>query len=470
MLTDSTYDSGSVFTVTIDPNGGRGERRHHLQNGTSDTHPSEPSFDLAVIQFSDDGAYVDSKQIAAATDCIRKARASQLNPNGALVVVFIHGWHHGASWKRTPSTAVSNPDSDKHFHFFRLALESLALREVERQHIDGGYSGRRVVGIYIAWNGDPGSLGSKIPLWTETFFWNRYKVAEDIGGSIQLQETIRSIIDNTKVAVPADRPGDCRPESPLVMIGHSMGALMLQSAFATLLEDPQQPLLHQCSSQPPGPVKTQSADILMSFPDLILSLNSAADSAIAKRILKALEQCDMKKSAAAGDINYSPPLLVSVTSTGDTATNTWWPRAKPKRKTDGNDSALFTHTIITGSHDVHCLPRGSLDLGQNWHCLRPPQQNVATPAIPIDLPSRERKDMNDVAVPHIRYTITPIQGNESRPHLMWVFQIPTELIKDHNDISNSRARSLTLALIQISGAVASLAKEWVDSFEPIRNE
>ncbi len=49
---------------------------------------------------------------------------------------------------------------------------------------------------------------------------------------------------------------------------------------------------------------------------------------------------------------------------------------------------------------------------------------------------------------------------------MWVFQVPPEVIKDHNDIFNTKARSLILALIQISGAVASLAEDWGASFEP----
>jgi hypothetical protein len=46
-----------------------------------------------------------------------------------------------------------------------------------------------------------------------------------------------------------------------------------------------------------------------------------------------------------------------------------------------------------------------------------------------------------------------------------VFQVPPEIIKDHNDIFNSKARSLVLGLIQISGAVASLAENWQDTFE-----
>ena len=83
----------------------------------------------------------------------------------------------------------------------------------------------------------------------------------------------------------------------------------------------------------------------------------------------------------------------------------------------------------------------------------------------MDLPTEERESEKQKEVPHARYTIRPcVDANERR--LMWVFRVPREVIKDHNDIFNSTARSLILALIQISGAVASLAANWGDSFEP----
>src|SRR5260221_1627429 len=176
------YSAGSVFTVNsifATP-----ERRHEVQAPMSDVGPNKTSFDLAVVQFKDDGTYLNPSQIDAAEDCIRKARASKPNGNGAMVVVFIHGWHHGASWKRTASTTASDIDGDDHFHSFRLVLESLALREAERYAYGGKEAGRRVVGIYIGWDGDPeGSWRSRIPGITHTTVSNRYKVAGKVGGA-----------------------------------------------------------------------------------------------------------------------------------------------------------------------------------------------------------------------------------------------------------------------------------------------
>jgi hypothetical protein len=249
------------------------------------------------------------------------------------------------------------------------------------------------------------------------------------------------------------------------MIGHSMGALMLLTACAALLEEQKHTLEPQYSQAPPGPVDLRAGETPVSSPDLILALNSAADSDIASRIVDAFRRRSITKSAAADGIEYSPPLLMSVTSTGDVDTSVWWPIGKLGRKTDGNDSRLFTHSCTLAGRSVQCQPRGSLDLGQNWHCLRRPEPlSVASPDISIDLPTRERNGVSDLAVSHDRYTISAI-SDKTQAHLMWVFQVPPDVIKNHNDIFNFKARSLLLALIQVSGAVASIAEDWARSFE-----
>jgi hypothetical protein len=135
------------------------------------------------------------------------------------------------------------------------------------------------------------------------------------------------------------------------------------------------------------------------------------------------------------------------------------------RKTDGNDDSRFTLVFLLEGQDVPCTPAWRARLGQNWHCLRKPHpSNVPTPVIPIDLPVRERNGVADLAVPHVRYAIAPNDSVENA-HLMWIFQVPSEVIEDHSDVFNSRAPSLVLALIQISGALASIADRWENSFE-----
>src|SRR6266481_2614087 len=93
--------------------------------GCTDEKANQQVFNVAVIEFNDHGSCVDEAQLKAATQCISDARTSK-NSNGALVLVFIHGWHHNAEWN------IKTDSGDSHFHGFREVLKGLTLREAER--------------------------------------------------------------------------------------------------------------------------------------------------------------------------------------------------------------------------------------------------------------------------------------------------------------------------------------------------
>ena len=394
-----------------------------------------------MIEFRDCGSRVDCTQLSAAENCIQQARRA--NENGAVVVVFIHGWHHNARWD------LAKDDGDSHFKAFRQVLEALTLREAERYTShprDPRELGRRVVGIYVGWNGDPAAPWLRQTRWlTHLSFWNRYRTAKRIGDSEDIREALRAIVAATKDGL------DERPESPLILIGHSMGALMLESAFLSLLKAEDQPLVRRREPTPGACIDIQRRGEPISFPDVLLAVNSAADSGIAKEITSALETQELTKTLVADDIRYSPPLLISLTSRADSDTRIAWRIAQfPRvwRRTDGHDSSLFTHRFAITEKSVLCEPRGFVDLGQNWHCLRTPvPARRPTPSISVDLPTCERKgveDRLDYARDHARYQLTPLR-DEERPHPAWVFQVPPEIVRNHNDIFNSRSSSLILA-------------------------
>jgi hypothetical protein len=93
----------------------------------------------------------------------------------------------------------------------------------------------------------------------------------------------------------------------------------------------------------------------------------------------------------------------------------------------------------------------------------PVPAQAPTPNFFIDLPKSKRKDLADQPE-HARNKLAPLAGFDT-PHLAWVFQVPLGISKDHNDIFNYRARLLIMALIQISGAVMSLAEDFEQNFE-----
>ena len=111
--------------------------------------------------------------------------------------------------------------------------------------------------------------------------------------------------------------------------------------------------------------------------------------------------------------------------------------------------------------------RTAPDPGQESLCLRAPvPAGAETAALVVDLPESKRSFGGSPASgSHTRYRLEPPHGTDRRQPL-WNFQVPRHLIPNHNDIFTFRGKALILTLMQASGAVASLAGSWRDSFEP----
>jgi hypothetical protein len=465
----SLYPNGSVFTV---------DRLKGVRLGREDKPAYDRSFDVAVIEFDDNGTFIEPGQLKAAADCIAAARDA--NRNGALVVLFIHGWHHSASWDLGMYASHWDAEAadDQHFRQFRRVLMGLAVREAER-YLPTGEGGRRVVGSYLGWNGDPtswfGSWLSRQEHATHLSFYNRYRAAEAVGGGGAIREAIRTIVEFTKTPLPD------RPESPLVLAGHSMGALVLEAAFLALLREAGDPLVKVLDPQGPSVIARSGIEVTIDgrrvvFPDLLLALNSAADSGLVREILVEVESRRLTKRFTAADVgvDYAPPLLVSVTSSADKSTGVTWPFAHGVKRllfgaggydglyTDGHDPALRTHDFTPLSVAPQCQPKPGPDYWQDWHCLRlPVPRNQPTPSFAIDLPAISRHAPGGPI--HRRYQLAPRFPTDRR--LAWLFQVPPELVEGHNDVFNPRSSLLFMALMQISGAVMSLAADVDRNFE-----
>jgi hypothetical protein len=464
---------GLVFSVPIE--GGAGPSL--VADPQTFSNKDENSYTVAVIRFNDCGHFMgrDAGELKAATariDAIRRGSGNK----GMVVVVFIHGWHHGASWD------IVTDGGDKHFSAFRDILLTLSRREQEKW----GSSVRHVVGIYMTWNGDPvGSWRSRVPVLTDTTFWNRYRTAKRIGEGEDLRRALEDIVERTKKPIP-NQPG--LADSPLILMGHSMGALILETAFLSILSETPEKLIHPYESTAERPVRLTQNGKSVSFPDLVLLLNSAADSRIAKRINDILIEKDVRKTVASAKVGFLPPLLVSATSPKDLPTRLlWrlanWPWLWPWVMTDGHNKSLFTHQLVNNGEETLCpaaaLNESAKSFGQPWHCLRYPDPlKDDFPSFSIALPKTIRLRENDAEVPqHIHYVLKPIvkkkrlfgSGNHhatlKNPHPFWIFRLPPDISGGHNDVFNFRSRLLALAMMQISGAIVSLATKWEGVFE-----
>ena len=427
---------------------------------------TDRTFDVCVLRFDDDARPVKQKrdqleQVKERIELARsgRGRAKDQDQNGAaLVVVFIHGWHHNHEWH------------DGHFSEFRDLLTRLARREVERRDEHT----RRVVGIYIGWNGDrPGSRLWRLPGFNHLTFWDRFRVACKLGESDAMERAFNTIVRAVKKPTEESRGR----ESPLVVVGHSMGALITQRCVQRLLSSEMahaRGLAADVQPMPPDAetihAETRSKYRTFPFPDLVLTLNSAANASIAKDIREMLLKVEMRREAKGGQVRYVAPIMISATARADWITRCVWRLANRFEKTDGHSDELRTHDLRECG-PAHCAPAPTeRSFGQSWHCLRRPEPSShEAPSFGIDLPAKPWLDSarDNLKRQHVRYYLNPrLKVSMGAPSSFWVFSLPWSLSKGHNDIFNYRSSLLVLALMQISGAAVSLAENWTDVFEP----
>lgn len=84
--------------------------------------------------------------------------------------------------------------------------------------------------------------------------------------------------------------------------------------------------------------------------------------------------------------------------------------------------------------------------------------DIDAPYFDIDLPTQPSDRFS-----HIRFRLAQTRACEASP--CWAFHIPPQLVPDHNEISSARASLLSVAMMQISGAVMSLAEDITQNFE-----
>lgn len=239
------------------------------------------SVDLAVIEFDDRGELWDLAQLSSAVETIEQRSAA--SSNGVLVVVYLHGWKHNADWDRENGG---------------LRMFASQLVETARGLSPAGQlAADHVVGIYLGWRGRVlrGPLG-------DFSFWNRRAAAERVA-SINMRETIFRVVHAVK----------SRPQSKVILYGHSMGGMILGKtmgpSLATLL------MLN-------GPSGTRLPV------DLVVLANPAIEALMVNQFVDFLKRHGAALMLESPDGSRRPargPLMVSITSEEDRATSFAFP-------------------------------------------------------------------------------------------------------------------------------------------------
>lgn len=206
---------------------------------------------LAVIEFDDEGNHWKREQFLNAVDEIADVSSDMTGvgtaprTDGLFMVVYVHGWRSNASEDR---------DALARFRWFvtELARSDDLCLQAGPEPSEGGAEGEdapcavrpHVYGVYVAWRGDAvGNRLGSLPIAEYLTFWNRKAAAKRVAGTA-MTETLLGLFDALETADRSrfqqrkDQAGSeltaltAPPRSRSLVIGHSMGARILEYAFA----------------------------------------------------------------------------------------------------------------------------------------------------------------------------------------------------------------------------------------------
>ncbi len=252
-----------------------------------------PAFTLGIVEFNDEGLAWSRVQRSAVLAMLREKG----NQNGALIVVFVHGWKHNATV------------CDDNVACFRRVLAGLAQVEATKPQ-----NRRAVIGVYVGWRG---LSYCREPARTLSV-WSRKRVGEKLGES-QGREFLREVL---RIYKDFKRDHD---DTRLVVAGHSLGAGVVYSAFGPLVTQALNDALDNRTGSQIEPID-HAGDIPL--PDLVVLANPAFEAELYKRTQRDLEKMErLHLQFAPGQL----PLLLTVSSESDMATHRIFPPAQVVR-------------------------------------------------------------------------------------------------------------------------------------------
>jgi hypothetical protein len=266
---------------------------------------------LRFIEFDEQGEFFDRRQLTAAINDIR------INPSKEVVVVYIHGWQNRAIISGDLAAYGSSDGDVQRFKNFLVALANTRHLRDRRQ----------VIGIYASWRGEYfGKLGGNtvtdIPmaLPRALTYYGRRGAANRVGSSTAMGEMLIAIrgvarMEQGSIERPTTPPLSQRAVT--IFMGHSFGARILEGA--ALQEFVRRSARFAASEG--GASANEKEYSVPRFADLILFVNPADESLFAKRICEALTPDPV------GKFPSTQPAIVSLCSTGDTATRIAMPLA-----------------------------------------------------------------------------------------------------------------------------------------------
>lgn len=367
--------------------------------GNSKTHPQnsiqrKDGFNLAFVEFGEQGSYQDPTQIENAVELIK----STPRP---LVVTYVHGWQNNAR----------SGDAERFSGLLRDLSESEIVRKA---HFN-------VIGVYLGWRGQL----TKIPVIKELTFLSRKAAAERLASNFDCYDAIATVSEAARKYHAADG-------QYTILLGHSFGGLVVERSVAHAINAE----IHGHSE----PSKSLPAD-------LILLLNPASDSILTRQMIAALYSRHLENTRE---------FVVSLTSTADAATGVAFPigtslAALTKGFNDVRVPGMAVHSenerkffTTTPGHNKFLINHKTVDMHKTLpgHGQKAFDENLSHYGLVGHVFT------TDDGKGGLKLWYFKKVGAVNLPY--WDVAVDPSIIKDHGDIWNERARSMMAAVFRMN--------------------
>ena len=384
--------------------------------------PDEKSpYQLAFIEFDDRGEMFDRRQLDAAVQTILAARKNAPAGTTPIVALFVHGWKNNAS------------DESGNVWGFRQSLAAIALQAKQP-----GQPFPPVVGVYIGWRGAVVSA----PILKEFTFFDRHGKSQNLPGP-HLSEALIRVMEATKRRSVNDA------SAISVLVGHSFGGAVLETALSETLA---QTVLE--ARQTGTPIRWPA--------DLIVLINEAQEATRSYQLIESLmaNVADREQCRPAGATEKEKPeqaqapIIVSVSSTGDTATRVAFPGAQTLARPfnslrhypeGGNAVGIKSQTSMFFKTTAHMREFQSHVVGRTDDPAIAEALKACAPLLVTTLEGVTLNPDDFAAAP--RYVL--VEKPESRNRTpYWVFHIPPEIVPDHSTIFTPVFRGFLVGLVK----------------------
>jgi hypothetical protein len=274
-------------------------------------------YELAVVEFDDQGRCYDRGQMDAVAQRLESLAPEEGGGQDVILVVFVHGWQHDAR------------SDDDNLSAFRVLLKETVEYE---QKTASDAKPRDVLGIFVGWRGlSEFGLGGAV---ADATFWGRQAAGQRVATG-----SPRELFGRLRHYRNRRRKQDGNPL--LVIAGHSFGGMIVFSALAQSLIE--------AASAPAGRMTPR-------FADLVLLVNPAI---VGSRYLPIQDL--VRSPAFRSRVAKQLPVFICAQAENDQPVGTWFPIGNAGHKLDeatiGDlEKECVTHAIgFVPSFRTHAL-------------------------------------------------------------------------------------------------------------------